>query len=105
MVRKTFAVALLCLTLLFCGLDSSPVGHPAEAETALHALSHRHDSGTDAATTLLAAAALVALGCVALVTASRPSPIQRRRTPTETVAKLTDGWIRRGITRGPPARA
>jgi len=33
MVRSTFAGALLCLTLLFCGLDSSAVGHPAEGET------------------------------------------------------------------------
>jgi hypothetical protein len=104
MLRRTFAVALLCVTLLFCGLDTSAVGHPAEGETALHALTHRDDVGTSAAVAQLAAAAFVALGAIALLTFSQASLVLRR-TPDELAAELTTGWRTPGITRGPPARA
>lgn len=104
MLRKTIAVAVLCLTLLLCGLDTSAVGAPAESETALHALVHRHDTGARGNLDVLAAATFVALVSLVLVIAPRAG----RRTLAWTMAddaRPSVGWFTSHAERGPPSLA
>ena len=103
MVRRALAVALLCLTLLFCGLDTSAVGHPAEGETALHALNLKHETAP-AASALLAAAVFVAAAVAAWQVAAPTVGVVRRRS-VDHVSPLATGWCAHALTRGPPARA
>ena len=105
MVRKTVAAALLCLTLLFCGLDSSAVGHPAEPETALHAMVHGHDAGARGAVVQLAGAAFVALAALLPLVERSARPSAFRRFVTRTLGQPSVGWRTVFAKRGPPALA
>lgn len=105
MARKTFALALLCLTLLFCGLDSSAVGHPADPETALHAMVHGHDAGARGAVLQAAAAAFVALAALLPLVERTGRPSAVRRFVTRTVGQPSVGWHTVFAKRGPPALA
>lgn len=105
MVRKTFAVALLCLTLLFCGLDSSAVGHPAEPETALHAMVHGHHEGASTALMLLASATFVALAALVPMIERAARPSLFRRFVARTLGQPSVGWHTVHAKRGPPALA
>lgn len=102
-MRKACAVALLCLTLLFCGLDSSAVGHPAEPETALHAMVHGHDAGARGAIAQLAGAAFVALAAMVPLVARTAGSSTVRRLAIRSVGQPSDGWHTNVATRGPPA--
>lgn len=105
MLRKAIAVAMLCLTLLLCGLDTSAVGAPAEAETVLHALVHGPSAGARGDLDDLAAAAFVAL--VALLLVMRPPAGQRPFSWTLIRHDVKDaaGWRTSSAERGPPALA
>ena len=102
MLRKAMAIALLCLTLLLCGLDTSAVGAPAESDTALHALVHGHDAGARGSTELLAAA-FVAVVLLVLVT----TPPNGRRTVGRMMAvddaEPPAAWFTSLAERGPPS--
>jgi hypothetical protein len=104
MLRKAIAVAMLCLTLLLCGLDTSAVGAPAEAETALHALVHGENAGARGDLDDLAAVAFVA--SVALFLVMRPPAGQRPFSWTVVRQDVRDaaGW-RASAERGPPSLA
>lgn len=105
MLRKVIAVAMLCLTLLFCGLDTSAVGAPAESETALHALIQSHQTGARGDLDDLAGAAFVAL--VSLVLILTP-PVRSRRIAWIVAAddvRPPVGWLTSHAERGPPSRA
>lgn len=105
MLRKAIAVAMLCLTLLFCGLDTSAVGAPAESETALHALVQGHQTGVRGDLAELVAAAFVAL--VSLVLVLTP-PVRSRLLAWIVAADDAEppiGWFTSHAERGPPSLA
>jgi hypothetical protein len=106
MPRKTFAVAVLALSLLFCGLDSSAVGAPAEPETALHALVRSPDAGARGDTVALLAAAFVALAAiVTLVVPDTGRRIVSRWTYAAEAGPPPIGWLSAHAERGPPTFA
>lgn len=103
MVRRTLALALLSLTLLFCGLDSSAVGQPADPETALHAMVRGHDDGALGAVVQAAAAAFVALTLVLPLVERTGRPATVRRFVIGIVRQPSIGWRAVLAKRGPPA--
>ena len=106
MLRKIVAVSLLALSLLFCGLDSSEVGAPAEPETALHALGHSPESGARGHTAQLLAAAFVALTALVALLISHAGPrVVSRRTHAAEAGPPPRGWLASHAERGPPAFA
>jgi hypothetical protein len=105
MLRKAIALAMLCLTLLLCGLDTSAVGAPAESDTALHAVVHGHDSGVRGHVDDLAAAAFVALVSLVLVMAPQMGRRSVGRMSLAEDAMPVVGWFTSHAERGPPALA
>jgi hypothetical protein len=104
-VRKFIAVALLLMAPLLCGVDTSPIGAPAESAGAMHALAHRDEAGVPGDLTLLAAAAFVTIALLVGLTSPQASPPRRGRLATAAMAPLAVGWRGRPPRRGPPVLA
>lgn len=104
MLRKAMAVAVLCLTLLLCGLDTSAVGAPAESDTALHAVVHGHDAAARGGAEMLAAA-FIALVSLVLVITPQIGCRALGRTTARDDAEPSVAWFRSLAERGPPSLA